>query len=70
MIELKYVEAKPAINKIKQISKPSKRVYWTVLKMRKAVRYNSGLFVLSTSNGIKWATSTLRTGGEVICKVT
>ncbi|MFP3037563.1 MAG: 30S ribosomal protein S8 [Candidatus Hodgkinia cicadicola] len=69
MVELKYVASKPAISKIKQISKPSRRVYWTVQKMRKVVRSNSGLFVLSTSNGIEWATSALRTGGEVICKV-
>jgi small subunit ribosomal protein S8 len=50
-VKLKYVENKGAINGIKLISKPSRRIYVGFEKIR-LVKSGYGLMVVSTSKGI------------------
>jgi len=50
-VKLKYVENKGAINGIKLISKPSRRIYVGFEKIR-LVKNGYGLMVVSTSKGI------------------
>ena len=52
-VVLKYNEAgEPAINGVKRISKPGRRLYRSVNEIR-SVRYGHGSLVLSTPSGIK-----------------
>lgn len=50
-VKLKYTENKGAINGIKLISKPSRRIYIGFEKIR-PVKHGYGLMVISTSKGI------------------
>ena len=50
-IVLKYLNNKPAINSIKLITKPSKRVYYSLKQLWK-INPSSGLIILSTTKGI------------------
>ncbi len=70
-IDLKYsVNGKPAIRKIDKVSKPGRRVYSSIDKLKGY--YNSmGIYILSTSGGIlsDREAHNQKIGGEVICKV-
>ncbi len=69
-IELKYTDGQPVINEIKTVSKPGRRVYSDVLKIKKV--YNGlGIVVLSTSKGVlsDHDARQANVGGEVLCYV-
>lgn len=70
LIFLKYTNGKPFINKITRISKPSKRVYWS-LEQLKLNRSPHTIFLLSTSKGIltDYAAILANVGGEVLAKI-
>ncbi len=69
-VSLKYDDREPAITKTKRISKPGRRVYFS-LKEIKPVRGGYGISIISTSKGImsnKEAKSA-GSGGEVLCEI-
>lgn len=69
-VSLKYYNRKPAINEIKRVSKPGRRVYVAVDNLPK-VRRGLGLAIISTSKGVmsdKQA-RTYNVGGELICTI-
>lgn len=51
-IFLKYNEGKPVINSIKVISKPSKRVYWSINQIWK-IDSSKNFIIFSTNKGLK-----------------
>lgn len=51
-IFLKYNEGKPVINSIKIISKPSKRVYWSINQIWK-IDSSKNFIIFSTNKGLK-----------------
>ena len=70
-IKLKYgLGGKAAIEEIKRISKPSRRVYVGKDNIPR-VRGGMGISILSTSNGIMTgiAARSKRIGGEILCTV-
>lgn len=70
-IDLKYsTKGKPAICEIHRVSKPGKRVYSAISKL-KGYYNNMGIQILTTSRGIisDREAHNLGVGGEVICKV-
>lgn len=70
-VHLKYsVRGKPAIYKIDRVSKPGKRVYSSIGKL-KGYYNNMGIYILSTSRGVlsDREAHNQKVGGEVICKV-
>ena len=70
-IWLKYNnEGLPAINTIKRISTPGRRVYVDSGNLPR-VKNNLGIAVLTTSKGVMTAREAMRTkvGGEVLCYV-
>ena len=69
-IELKYVKGKPAINGLKRISKPGRRVYVSTQEIPK-VHNGLGICILSTSSGVLdgGTAHAKKTGGELLCEV-
>ncbi len=69
-IHFKYFEGKPVIEKIKQVSKPSLRVYNGKSSLP-SVEGGLGVAIISTSHGVMTdkAARTAGIGGEVICTV-
>lgn len=69
-VALKYVDGRGAINSIKRVSKPGRRVYSSVDKL-KPVYNGLGINILSTSKGIVSDVEARKScvGGEVICSV-
>lgn len=70
-IVLKYSKhGVPVINEIHKVSKPSKRIYFSIKKLRHYYN-NMGIYILSTSKGIMSDRSArhLNVGGEIVCKV-
>lgn len=70
VIFLKYYQTKGAINQIILVSKPSKRVYTTVLNIPSFYK-GLGLVVLSTTSGILSHVQATQSklGGEVLCTI-
>lgn len=69
-VELKYYDNVGVISDMLVISKPSRRVYWSVKKFKKF--YNGlGMFILSTSSGVlpMYKAVKMNLGGEVLCGV-
>jgi small subunit ribosomal protein S8 len=70
VLDLRYVNGKPAISGMRKISKPGLRKY---SKAKYAPRVFSGLgiSVLTTSNGLLTdrAARTQKVGGEILCQV-
>jgi small subunit ribosomal protein S8 len=64
-IFLKYREGKPAINAIKLISKPSRRIYYSTKQIWK-IDSSKSFIIFSTNKGLKTVTDCkkLRLGGE------
>ena len=50
-IFLKYNNSKPAINSFKVLSKPGKKVYYSVKQLWK-IDSNNGLIIISTNKGL------------------
>ena len=69
-IQLKYYKSKVVISDMRIISKPSRRVFWSVDKF-KDFYSGLGMFVLSTPNGVLpvYKAQKLNVGGEVLCAV-
>jgi small subunit ribosomal protein S8 len=70
-IELKYDnDNRPAIEGIKRISKPGRRVYANKDELPK-IRYGLGIAIITTSHGLMTDREARRSqiGGEVICSV-
>lgn len=70
VVELKYYEGKPVIEKLSRTSKPSSRVYRTA-KDLPTVLGGLGVAIISTSKGVMSdrAARKLGVGGEVLCFV-
>jgi small subunit ribosomal protein S8 len=64
-IFLKYKNGKPVINTIKVISKPSKRIYWSIKQIWK-INSSKNFIIFSTNKGLKSVIDCkkLRIGGE------
>ncbi|MGP1914861.1 MAG: 30S ribosomal protein S8 [Candidatus Hodgkinia cicadicola] len=69
MIELKYVAGRSMARRIKQISRPGRREYWTARQAKFAAVTTASTFVLSTNVGLLSANESSRIGGEIICEV-
>ena len=69
-IELKYFEGAPAIQEIRRVSKPGRRVY-SAVKDLGLIRNGLGISILSTPKGVMSdaAARTANVGGEILCKV-
>ena len=65
-IFLKYKKRNPVINSIKFVSKPSKRVYFSVKQLWK-INSNNNLIIISTSKGLLsiFQCKKLKIGGEL-----
>ena len=70
VVLLNYFRGAPVIKKISTISKPSKRVYLSVMDIWK-IDSGFGFLVLSTPKGIFSDTEARKynVGGEVLCKI-
>lgn len=70
VIKLRYEKEKPALTKIKRISKPSLRVYKRADKLP-YVLSGLGMAVISTSKGVMTGREARKKGlgGEVICEI-
>lgn len=69
-IYLKYIDGKPAISDLKRISKPGRRVYLPVKKIKK-VKEGYGIAIISTPRGLMTDKEARRNklGGEIICEI-
>lgn len=69
-IELKYVKGRPAINGLRRISKPGRRIYVNANNIPR-VQNGLGICILSTSSGVLdgMAASERNSGGELLCEV-
>lgn len=69
-IELKYVEAQPAIREISRVSRPGRRVY-TKIKDVPRVYNGLGISIISTPRGVMSdrAAREANVGGEILCRV-
>lgn len=70
VIELKYHEDEPVINRIERVSKPGRRVYRGINDLM-PVANGLGISVLSTPKGVlsDGQARELNVGGEVLCNV-
>jgi Ribosomal protein S8 len=69
-IELKYHEGEPVIREISRVSKPGRRVYFSIKDLPRV--YNGlGVAILSTPRGVisDAEARDAHVGGEVLCKV-
>jgi small subunit ribosomal protein S8 len=62
---LKYKNKKPLINNIKSVTKPSKRIYWSLNQIWK-IDSSKNFIIFSTNKGLKTITECkkLKIGGE------
>ena len=69
-IFLKYIDKKPAILKLKRVSKPGRRFYYSYKEI-KSVKKGYGIAVISSSKGLitdKKARQQ-KIGGEILCEI-
>ena len=74
LIYLKYIKSKACFCDIKLISKPSKRVYWTLNFLSKNYRRHdfSTIYIVSTPKGLMTHNDILLSknfSGEIMCKI-
>jgi ribosomal protein S8 len=74
LVYLKYIKSKGCVYNIELISKPSKRVYWTLNFLSKNYRRHdfSVIYIISTSKGLMSHNDILlgnNISGEIICKI-
>ncbi|MCD6178216.1 30S ribosomal protein S8 [bacterium] len=69
-ISLKYIDGRPAISGLKRISKPGRRVYVPVKKIKR-VKEGYGIAIISTPKGLMTDKEARRNkvGGEIICEI-
>jgi len=70
IVDLKYVGGAGAIQEVKVVSKPGRRVYSGVVKMPKVMN-GLGISIVSTPNGVMTdhKARLMNIGGEVLCSV-
>jgi len=70
VVKLKYYRGKPAISKIKRVSRPGLRKYFNS-KQIPVILGGLGVAIISTSQGVMSANKarTLGQGGEMLCAV-
>lgn len=70
VIDLKYKKGKSAIDSIKRISKPGRRVYASNDELPKVLN-NLGIAIISTSQGLMTNKQAKKQnlGGEVVCEI-
>ena len=70
MVRIKYREGKPAIENLRRVSKPGRRVYCPVDKIP-WVRNGFGMAIISTPKGVMTDVQARKhnLGGEIICEV-
>ena len=70
IIDLKYFQGVPVIEKVKRISRPGLRIYKSKDELPKVLA-GLGIAIVSTSNGVMTdrAARAIGHGGEVICTV-
>ena len=70
VVELKYVNGNGAIQEIKAVSKPGRRVYSGCATMPRVLN-GLGIAIVSTPNGVMTdhKARLMNVGGEVLCKV-
>lgn len=70
VVELKYFDGRPVIEKIQRVSRPGLRVYRTQDELPRIVG-GLGVAIVSTSRGLMTdrAARSLGIGGEVICSI-
>lgn len=74
LVYLKYISGRACINNIEIISKPSRRINWTLSFLSKNYRrYDfSTIYIISTPKGLLTSNDILLTksfSGEIICKI-
>lgn len=69
-IFLKYKNGKPAINSIKTVSKPSRKIYYSIKQLWK-IDHTKSFIILSTNQGLKSIIDCkkLKIGGEPIISI-
>jgi len=69
-IRLKYDKGVPAIQGLKRVSKPGRRIYVAAQKL-KLVKQGYGIAIVSTSQGLMSdkEAKKKRLGGEIICEI-
>ena len=70
VVEVRYIDDKPAIENIKRISKPGRRVYRKASSLR-VIKSGLGMSVVSTPKGMltdKEARNN-KVGGEIVCEI-
>lgn len=70
VLKLKYNQGVPAIQNLRRLSKPSRRVYVRAAEI-KPVRQGYGLAIISTSRGLMTDKEARKNkiGGEVLCEI-
>ena len=70
VVALKYVGKLPAINDVKRLSKPGRRLYAPVNKLPRALG-GYGITIISTSKGVMTDKEARKAnlGGELLCQV-
>jgi len=71
-IELKYHEGEPVIKEMKKVSKPGRRLYYSLTDLHKQKAYSGlGIFIISTSKGVlsDHDARAQQVGGEILCAV-
>ena len=70
VITLKYVGKLPAVNDVKRLSKPGRRLYSPVSKLPKTLG-GYGITIVSTSKGVMTGKEARKAnlGGELLCQV-
>ena len=69
-IQLKYFKGKPAIEGLKRMSKPGRRVYVGAHEIPR-VQNGLGICILSTSHGVLAGDKAhqMKVGGELLCEI-
>ncbi len=69
-IKLKYVDGKPAIQGLKRVSKPGRRIYVGVKEIPR-IQNGLGICIVSTPRGVLEGEEArrLNVGGELICEI-
>ncbi|MCB9813049.1 MAG: 30S ribosomal protein S8 [Pseudomonadales bacterium] len=70
VIKLKYIGKLPAVNDVKRLSKPGRRLYAPVSKLPRTLG-GYGITIISTSKGIMTDKDARKAnlGGELICQI-
>lgn len=70
VITLKYIGKSPAVNNVKRLSKPGRRLYAPVSKLPKTLG-GYGITIVSTSKGVMTDKDARKAnlGGELLCQI-